>query len=125
MNQVLSFEDERRQMVEIQLRRRGVHDERVLAALAHVPRHEFVPSRFIELAYADRPLPIGAAETISQPYMVAAMTEACEVEPGDRVLEIGTGSGYQAAVLAELGAKVYSIEKNPRLAANAGALLAR
>ncbi len=125
MNQVLSFEDERRQMVEIQLRRRGVHDERVLAALAHVPRHEFVPSRFIELAYADRPLPIGAAETISQPYMVAAMTEACEVEPGDRVLEIGTGSGYQAAVLAELGAKVYSIEKNPRLAANAAALLAR
>jgi protein-L-isoaspartate(D-aspartate) O-methyltransferase len=125
MKELASFEEDRRQMVELQLRRRGIRDERVLATMARVPRHEFVPSNFLELAYADRPLPIGAAETISQPYMVAAMTAACEVELGERVLEIGTGSGYQAAVLAELGGQVYSIEKNPRLARKAEALLAR
>lgn len=125
MTEAVSFAEERRQMIESQLRRRGIRDERVLAAMARVPRHEFVPSKFMELAYADRPLPIGAAETISQPYMVAAMTVACEVESGDRTLEIGTGSGYQAAVLAELGAKVCSIEKNPHLAGKARALLAR
>ncbi|HTV57119.1 MAG TPA: protein-L-isoaspartate(D-aspartate) O-methyltransferase [Terriglobia bacterium] len=119
------FEAERRQMVEAQLRRRGIHDERVLNAMLNVPRHEFVPREFMEHAYQDRALPIGATETISQPYMVAAMTAACDIEPGDKVLEIGTGSGYQAAVLAYLGARVYSVEKNATLAARARATLAR
>jgi protein-L-isoaspartate(D-aspartate) O-methyltransferase len=121
----MAFEPERRQMVETQLRRRGVHDERVLKAMLNVPRHEFVPREFMEHAYQDRALPIGATETISQPYMVAAMTAACDVEAGDRVLEIGTGSGYQAAILAYLGARVYSIEKNAALAARARATFPR
>lgn len=112
-------------MVEMQLRRRGIHDERVLNAMLHVPRHEFVPPQFLELAYHDRPLPIGATETISQPYIVAAMTAAASIEAGDKVLEIGTGSGYQLAILAYLGARVYSIERNCGLADKAGATLAR
>jgi protein-L-isoaspartate(D-aspartate) O-methyltransferase len=125
MQQLTAFEFERRRMVEMQIRRRGIHDERVLNAMLHVPRHEFVPSEFMELAYHDRPLPIGAAETVSQPYIVAAMTAAAAVEPGDKALEIGTGSGYQAAILAHLGARVYSIERNARLADKARATLAR
>jgi protein-L-isoaspartate(D-aspartate) O-methyltransferase len=125
MQQLMVFEPERRQMVETQLRRRGIHDERVLNAMLNVPRHEFVPREFMEQAYQDRALPIGARETISQPYMVAAMTAACDPEPGDKVLEIGTGSGYQAAILAYLGARVYSIEKNATLADKARATLAR
>lgn len=112
-------------MVERQLRRRGIRDERVLDAMLRVPRHEFVPREYMEFAYHDRPLPIGAAETISQPYMVAAMTVACAIQPGDKVLEIGTGSGYQAAILTHLGARVYSIERNPSLAARAAGTLAR
>jgi protein-L-isoaspartate(D-aspartate) O-methyltransferase len=125
MPQLMLFEAERRRMIEVQLRRRGIQDQRVLDAMLHVPRHEFVPPEFMEFAYHDRALPIGAAETISQPYMVAAMTEAADVAPGDKVLEIGTGSGYQAAILAYLGAHVYSVEKNTRLAAKARATLAR
>jgi protein-L-isoaspartate(D-aspartate) O-methyltransferase len=125
MQQLTAFEPERRQMIETQLRPRGIRDERVLKAMLYVPRHEFVPREFMEQAYQDRALPIGAAETISQPYIVAAMTAACGVEPGDKVLEIGTGSGYQAAILAYLGARVYSVEKNAALAAKARATLAR
>jgi len=91
----------------------------------HVPRHEFVPSPLLRAAYDDRPLPLGDAETISQPYIVAAMTEAAAVQPGAKVLEIGTGSGYQAAILAYLGARVYTIERNAVLAASARERLAR
>ncbi len=89
---------------------RGIRDERVLAAMARVPRERFVPEPLRADAYGDHPLPIGHGQTISQPYVVARMTEALDLKPGDKVLEVGTGSGYQAAVLAELGATVYSIE---------------
>jgi len=112
-------------MVEIQLRNRGIRDPRVLDAMLHVPRHEFVPSSLIKAAYDDRPLPLGDAETISQPYIVAAMTEAARVQPGDKALEVGTGSGYQAAILAYLGARVYSVERNAALAETARERLAR
>ncbi len=125
MNEAILFESERRAMVEEQLRRRGIRDERVLEAMFKVPRYEFVPMAFMDAAYEDRPLPISESETISQPYIVAVMTEAARVEPGDKVLEIGTGSGYQAAILAYLGAKVYSVERNFRLAEVARARLAR
>ena len=101
---------ERREMVARQLRARGIADERVLAAMERVPRHELVPPGVRDQAYADRPLPIGHEQTISQPFIVAFMTQALRPAPGDRVLEVGTGSGYQAAVLAELVARVYSIE---------------
>jgi len=110
-------------MVARQLRRRGIRDERVLEAMATTPREEFVPGVPTSLAYDDRALPIDAGQTISQPYMVARMTELLRVEPGDRILEIGTGSGYQAAVLARLGAKVTTIERLPDLAEGARAKL--
>jgi protein-L-isoaspartate(D-aspartate) O-methyltransferase len=103
-------------MVAQQLRRRGIRDERVLEAMATTPREAFVPGVPSSLAYDDRALPIDAGQTISQPYMVARMTELLRIEPGDRILEIGTGSGYQAAVLARLGAQVTSIERLPDLA---------
>ena len=119
MTEPLPFEEERRLMVEIQLRHRGIRDERVLEAMFQVPRHEFVPSTLVRAAYDDRPLPLGEAETISQPYIVAAMTEAADVQPGDKALEVGTGSGYQAAILAYLGARVYTIERNVVLANSA------
>lgn len=125
MEQLLLFEAERRRMVERQLRRRGIRDERVLDAMFKVSRHEFVPARFLERAYDDRPLPIGEIETISQPYMVAAMTEAAAVQPGDKVLEVGTGSGYQAAILHSLGAHMWTLERNPRLAESAKGRLLR
>lgn len=89
---------------------RGIDDASVLAAMGKVPRHRFVSAKYADLAYTDQPLPIGYGQTISQPYVVAFMTEALDVSPGQKVLEVGTGSGYQAAVLAELGAEVYSIE---------------
>ena len=111
-------------MVDEQIAARGVRDERVLAALRRVPRHAFVPAPQRDDAYADRPLPIGHGQTISQPYIVAAMTELLRISPGNKVLEVGTGSGYQAAVLAELGAKVYSIEILPTLAERAQKALA-
>jgi protein-L-isoaspartate(D-aspartate) O-methyltransferase len=101
---------ERRAMVEEQLLRRGIRQEAVLAAMARVPRHEFVAAEARHLAYADRPLPIGHSQTISQPYVVALMTELLDLRPGARVLEIGTGSGYHAAVLSRLAAEVYTIE---------------
>jgi protein-L-isoaspartate(D-aspartate) O-methyltransferase len=97
-------------MVEIQIRGRGVTDQEVLAAMARVPRHEFVPPQHKRQAYADYPLPIGYGQTISQPYIVALMTELLELKRTDRVLEVGTGSGYQAAILAEIVAAVYTIE---------------
>ncbi len=103
-------------MVAEQLQRRGIRDERVLNAMATTPREAFVPGVPASLAYDDRALPIDAGQTISQPYMVARMTELLQVERGDHVLEIGTGSGYQAAVLARLGARVTTIERLPDLA---------
>lgn len=103
-------------MVERQLRGRGIGDERVLDAMTRVPRHRFVPAEQQAEAYADRALPIGFGQTISQPYVVAFMTEALKIAPTDAVLEIGTGSGYQAAILAELAREVYTIELVPELA---------
>src|SRR5918912_3802344 len=111
-------------MVDVQLRARGIRDERVLAAILAVPRDEFVGERLRGSAYADDALPIEAGQTISQPYIVGRMTELLRIQPGDRVLDIGTGSGYQAAVLAELGCRVTSIERIPELAADARANLA-
>jgi protein-L-isoaspartate(D-aspartate) O-methyltransferase len=100
----------REQMVKQQIETRGVKDPEVLAAMRSVPRHEFVPPEYRKEAYRDGPVPIGDGQTISQPYIVALMTELLEVKAGDRVLEIGTGSGYQAAVLDAMGVNVYSIE---------------
>ena len=102
--------EERLSMVSRQIEARGVRDPAVLEAMRKVPRHRFVPASQLASAYDDRPLPIGHQQTISQPYIVAFMSELAHVKPGDKVLEVGTGSGYQAAVLAEMGAKVYSIE---------------
>jgi len=116
---------ERERMVSEQIEARGVRDERVLAAMRAVPREEFVPARLRPHAHEDRPLPIEEGQTISQPYIVAFMTEAIAPEAADRVLEIGTGSGYQAAVLAQLVAGVWSIELEPRLAESARARLER
>jgi protein-L-isoaspartate(D-aspartate) O-methyltransferase len=113
----------RRDMVATQIEKRGVHDATVLAAMRTVPRHLFVPEDERDQAYDDRPLGIGHAQTISQPYVVAAMSEALQVGAGDRVLEIGTGSGYQAAVLAEIASEVYSVEIVPTLAEEATARL--
>jgi protein-L-isoaspartate(D-aspartate) O-methyltransferase len=98
------------EMVDRQIRRRGVTDQDVLEAMERVPRHEFVPEQQRSMAYADRPLPIGYGQTISQPYIVALMTELLELKNTDRVLEVGTGSGYQAAILSEIVAEVYSVE---------------
>ena len=100
----------RRKMVEIQIRNRGISSEPVLRALSTVPRHLFIPEAFRYRAYDDGPVPIGFDQTISQPYIVAYMTELLQVNPGDKVLEIGTGSGYQTAVLAELGAVIFTVE---------------
>ena len=103
-------EQERLRMVSRQIEARGVRDPRVLAAMREVPRHRFVPQSQLAYAYDDRPLPIGDGQTNSQPYIVALMTELAGVKPGDKVLEIGTGSGYQAAVLAHIGVELFSIE---------------
>src|SRR5689334_10603831 len=109
----------RARMVADQLRGRGIHDHRVLAAMEAVPRDAFVQDADRHEAYADKPLPIGAGQTISQPYIVARMTELLAVRPGDKVLDVGTGSGYQAAILAELGCRVTSIERDEGLATEA------
>ena len=111
-------------MVEQQLRARDVKAGAVLKAMRSVPRHRFVPAAARHLAYADHPLPIGLGQTISQPYIVAYMTEAADIAPGDKVLEIGTGSGYQAAVLGEIAREVYTIEIIPELAESARIVLA-
>jgi protein-L-isoaspartate(D-aspartate) O-methyltransferase len=117
------FVDERAQMVEWQLRRRGIEDERVLAAMGRVPRELFLPPELREAAYADAALPIGGGQTISQPYMVALICEQLALHGTERVLDVGTGSGYQAAVLAELAAQVHTIERIPELAERARASL--
>lgn len=115
----------RQRMVIQQIEARGVRDERVLEAMRTVPRHLFVPEAYVPMAYADYPLAIGEGQTISQPYIVAFMTEQLELEPGARVLEIGTGSGYQAAILAEIAAEVYTIEIIPVLGERAREVLER
>jgi protein-L-isoaspartate(D-aspartate) O-methyltransferase len=104
------FAQARTRMVAEQIRERGITDPRVLAAMSKVPRHRFVPIDYLDEAYADYPLPIGYGQTISQPYIVALMTQYLALKPGEKVLEIGTGSGYQAAILAELTDQVYSVE---------------
>ncbi len=119
------FEHERQAMVEEQIVARGIDDARVLAAMRQVPRHEFVPPDVRASAYEDRPLPIGWQQTISQPYIVAMMTAALDLQGHERVLEIGTGSGYQAAVLAAIVPEVCSIEILPELAAQARVTLER
>jgi protein-L-isoaspartate(D-aspartate) O-methyltransferase len=110
------FKQARRLMVERQLRGRGIHDERVLAAMLLAPRHEFVPEELWDQAYGDHPVAIGENQTISQPYMVAVMTQELMLQPTDVVLEVGAGSGYQAAVLSRLVSHVYTIERRQRLA---------
>lgn len=119
----MNFEAAREQMVEEQLRGRGIRDERVLMAMRKVPRHLFVSPTVRDRAYEDSPLPIDAEQTISQPYIVALMVEILELRGGEKVLEVGTGSGYQAAILAELAAEVYTIERIPALADQATARL--
>ena len=109
------WEDQRLRMVSEQLRKRRISDNRVLQAMEKVPRHLFVPSESRNLAYADGPLPIGEGQTVSQPYMVAVMTQHLSLKGGERILEIGTGSGYQSAVLMELGGELFTIERIPSL----------
>ncbi len=115
----------RQAMVRNDIKARGIRDEAVLAAMSRVERHLFVDRRYVDRAYEDQPLPIGEGQTISQPYVVALMTEALRLKPTDRVLEIGTGSGYQAAVLAEIVSEVYTIEIREGLAERAERLLKR
>jgi len=112
-------------MVESQLRMRGIADERVLGAMMRVPRHEFIPPQSRNQAYEDHPVAIGEGQTISQPYIVALMLEALALKPSDRVLEVGTGSGYVTALLAELAAQVFSIERRASLANEARDVLSR
>ena len=115
----------RGRMVEMQLRGRGIADPRVLDAMSRVPRHEFIAESYRDQAYEDHPLPIGEAQTISQPYIVASMLEALALKASDRVLEVGTGSGYVTALLAELTAEVVSVERHTTLADGARELLQR
>jgi protein-L-isoaspartate(D-aspartate) O-methyltransferase len=119
------FAAERFSMVESQLRQRGIRDERLLAAMSTVPRHEFVSQQNWNEAYADHPIPIAEKQTTSQPYMIAAMIQAAEIKPEDRVLEIGAGSGYQTAVLAELASQVFAVERYASLAETAQKTLER
>ncbi|HET7207455.1 MAG TPA: protein-L-isoaspartate(D-aspartate) O-methyltransferase [Terriglobales bacterium] len=119
-----TFTPQRERMVASQLRGRDIRDERVLDAMARVPRDAFVPVELRSEAYEDRPLPIGNDQTISQPYIVALMLEDLHLSNSDKVLEIGTGSGYQAALLGELAAQVYTIERHPALANTAASVLA-
>ena len=118
------FEDLRKQMIDYQLAARGLQDQAVLNAVAAVPREEFVPTDLVEFAYRDSPLPTAASQTISQPYIVALMTAALQLKPEDRVLEVGTGSGYAAAILAEIASAVYTVERHKILADTARRRLA-
>jgi len=120
-----SFEILRARMVDEQIAAKGIRDGRVLEAFRRVPRHLFVPEDIRDLAYEDRPHSIGRGQTISQPYMVACMSEALELGGGEKVLEIGTGSGYQTSILLELGARVFSVERIPELSEFARANLER
>lgn len=115
----LTLESRRREMVEHQLKARGIKDPSVLEVMGKVPRHVFVPAEYADSAYDDRPLPIGSGQTISQPYMVAVMTESLGLKGQERVLEIGTGSGYQTAILAEIVSRVVTVERKPELSARA------
>jgi protein-L-isoaspartate(D-aspartate) O-methyltransferase len=119
------FASERRHMVETQLRARGIRDQRLLEAMASIPRHEFVESSYRDQAYEDHPLPIDAGQTISQPYIVALMLELLRLDSSSKVLEIGTGSGYQAAVLSQIAGHVYTVERHPELARQAAETLSR
>jgi protein-L-isoaspartate(D-aspartate) O-methyltransferase len=110
------FSRERDRMVDVQIARRGVRDRHVLDAMRAVPREAFVEPGLAEFAYADAPLPIGEGQTISQPYVVALMAEAAEVKPGERVLEVGAGSGYAAAVMSRIAARIHAIERHAALA---------
>jgi protein-L-isoaspartate(D-aspartate) O-methyltransferase len=121
----MSFEAERRMMVEKQLRNRGIKDERVLAAMERVQRHLFVEEGICDRAYEDCALPIGEGQTISQPYMVALMTELLELKGDEKILEVGTGSGYQAAILSQLASEVFTIERISTLALKAQELFER
>jgi protein-L-isoaspartate(D-aspartate) O-methyltransferase len=123
--QVDVFTAQRRAMVESQLRARGIRDERVLAAMSHVPRHEFVAVDYRDQVYEDHPIPIGEGQTISQPYIVAIMLQALALDSSDVVLEVGTGSGYLTALLAELARQIYSVERHASLARTAQATLDR
>jgi protein-L-isoaspartate(D-aspartate) O-methyltransferase len=118
------YELARKRMVDEQIAGRGIRDARVLAVMGSVPRHWFIPADDLAWAYADGPLPIGYGQTISQPYIVALMTELLELEPTDRVLEVGGGCGYQAAILGELAEEVHSVEVIPELARQEGKTLA-
>jgi len=120
-----SYTNLRQRMIDLQLRERGIRDERVLAAMSRVPRHEFAPGPYQDQAYEDHPLPIAEGQTISQPYIVALMLEALSLLPTDRVLEVGTGSGYVTALLAELAGEVVSIERHRVLADSARAVISR
>jgi len=122
---MINFDKERSRMIEEQIVSRGVTDPRVLAVMGRIPRHEFMPEALRSQAYGDHAMPIGDGQTISQPYIVALMTELLELKGNERVLEIGTGSGYQAAVLAELCEKVFTIERVKTLADKARAMLDR
>jgi protein-L-isoaspartate(D-aspartate) O-methyltransferase len=122
---ISSFAALRQSMVESQLRKRGISDQRVLDAMGRVPRHEFAPLQYREQAYEDHPLPIGECQTISQPYIVAIMLQLLAVSPSDRVLEVGTGSGYLTALLGELASEVISVERHAALAEKARDVLAR
>ena len=123
--QLDSFQAQREAMVREQIAERGIRDVRVLEAMRRVVRHEFVPESFRQHSYEDRPLPIGEGQTISQPYIVATMLEHLAIRSGDRVLEIGTGSGYVTALLAQLAAEVFSVERHESLAALAESTLLR
>jgi protein-L-isoaspartate(D-aspartate) O-methyltransferase len=124
-SQIDSFLTQRRSMVESQLRARGIRDERVLAAMSHVPRHEFVSEEYRDQVYEDHPIPIGEGQTVSQPYIVAIMLQALMLDPSYTVLEVGTGSGYQTALLSELTREVYSVERHESLGLAAEGTLTR
>jgi len=123
--QTAQFAVRRQRMVELQLRARGITDERVLAAMARVPREEFVSEEFRDQAYEDHPIPIAEGQTVSQPFIVALMLQAAGIGQSDTVLEIGTGSGYETAILCELSRQVYSVERHASLAHGAEAVLSR
>ena len=124
-NSSTDYDKEREHMVESQLVRRGIKDRRVLDAMRQVPRHLFIPKDMRDLAYCDGPLPIGQGQTISQPYIVALMTELLELTGQEKVLELGTGSGYQAAILSRLVSQVYSVERHAALAEQAEKVFAQ
>lgn len=123
MERRIDFTKIRRLMVENQIISRGIKDRKVIDAFLNVPREKFVPEHLIDYAYEDGPLSIGKGQTISQPYIVALMTEALKLKGGEKVLEVGTGSGYQSAILAEIGCNVYSVERIPELAQSAEKIL--